>query len=103
MPYVLRILVSSVPTLIGFTVLVFVLVQLSPGDPVARRMGPDFDPRIADMLREQLGLNRPIAVQYVDWLGAAFRGDLGVSLYQNRPVSMMIGERLGTTGLLALA
>lgn len=94
---VVRRLLLSVPVLFGISVLVFVLVQISPGDPVAARMGADYDPRIADQMRRELGLDRPIPVQYVAWLGRALRGDLGRSLYIGQPDDHGAGDRHDAT------
>ncbi|OFV81417.1 MAG: hypothetical protein A2W26_07020 [Acidobacteria bacterium RBG_16_64_8] len=98
---VTRRLFLSVPVFLGISILVFVLVQISPGDPVAARLGPEYDPRIADLMRRELGLDRPIPVQYARWLAQAIQGDLGYSLYIGQPVATLIRERMPVTIILA--
>jgi peptide/nickel transport system permease protein len=73
-----------------------------PGDPAALIMGTEGNPEAAARLREALGLNRPLAVQYVDWLAGAVRGDLGVSIQYDVPVGRLILSRLPVTLPLTL-
>jgi peptide/nickel transport system permease protein len=98
---VVRRLLFSAPVLLGISLLVFVLVQISPGDPVIARLGSDYDPRLAEQMRRELGLDRPIPVQYADWLWRTIRGDLGRSLYLGQPVADLIRERVPVTFILA--
>jgi peptide/nickel transport system permease protein len=105
--YLLRRLVLLVPTLLGVSIIVFVLVRLLPGDAVALQL-QDARASAADeaALRSQLGLDRPIYLQYVEWLGTLLRGDLGHSFRSHQPVVQELANRLPVTaelGLLALA
>ena len=104
--YLIRRLVLLVPTLLGVSVVVFVLVRLLPGDAVALQL-QDARASAADeaALRSQLGIDRPIYLQYVDWLGTLLRGDLGHSFRSHQPVVQELANRLPVTaelGLLAL-
>ncbi len=79
----------------------FVVVRVIPGDPAAVIAGIDAAPERVERIRTRLGTDRPIAVQYMEWLGGLSRGELGTSLTRNRPVSAMIAERLPITATLA--
>ena len=89
-------------TLLVVSVLIFVVVRVLPGDPALIIMGTEGSPEAAERLREALGLNRPLLVQYADWLARAVRGDLGVSIQYDVPVGRLIVSRLPVTGPLAL-
>ena len=91
-------------TLFFVSVLVFTVVRILPGDPAVLIMGTEGSPEAAARLREAMGLNRPIPVQYVEWLTRALRGDLGVSIQYDVPVGRLIVSRLPVTlPLTALA
>ncbi|MGH3680812.1 MAG: ABC transporter permease [Natronosporangium sp.] len=96
-------LASLVPIGIGITIVVFVLVHLTPGDPVANILGPDYTPAAAEQLRHALGLDQPLPVQYWSWLGRVLRGDLGDSLYFRTGVTGLLLERVPNTLALAAA
>jgi peptide/nickel transport system permease protein len=100
--YAARRLAALVVTLLFVSALVFVVVRVLPGDPAAIIMGTEGSREAADRLREAMGLNRPLAVQYVDWVGHAVRGDLGRSLQYDLPVAQLIASRLTVTVPLAL-
>jgi peptide/nickel transport system permease protein len=76
--YIARRVAAFVATLFFVSALVFVVVRVLPGDPALVIIGPEGSPEAAARLREALGLNRPILVQYTEWLTRAVRGDLGV-------------------------
>jgi len=99
--FVLRRLGIAVLLVIGLLSVVFLVVHLLPGDPVERALGQERDPQAQAALRRQLGLDRPLAVQYVQWLGSCVRGDFGTSFASNRPVAEMVRETLPNTLLLA--
>lgn len=102
--YVLRRGAAFVATLFFVSVLIFVVIRVLPGDPAQLIMGTEGSPEAVARLREALGLNRPLAVQYVEWLGRALRGDLGVSIQYDIPVGRLILSRLPVTlPLMALA
>jgi len=83
-------------------VVVFGLLHLSPGDPAAIIAGDQATTQEIEKVRAQLGLDRPLAVQFASWLGELARGDLGRSIYDGQPVAKMIGQRLEPTIALAL-
>jgi peptide/nickel transport system permease protein len=96
--------VAFAATLFFVSVLVFTVVRILPGDPAVLIMGTEGSPEAAARLREAMGLNRPIPVQYVEWLTRALRGDLGVSIQYDVPVGRLIVSRLPVTlPLTALA
>ena len=82
------------PVLLGATALTFALVNLLPGDPVAAMLGDQATPSQVAALRAQLGLDRPLPVRYVDWLGSALQGDLSRSLQTGQPVADAVMQRL---------
>jgi peptide/nickel transport system permease protein len=84
--YVMRRLLMLVPVLVGVAFLVFAIAQLTPGDPIALMLGPTATPETVERLREQLGLNDPLLVQFVRYVWNAAHGDLGTALRGNRPV-----------------
>jgi peptide/nickel transport system permease protein len=100
--YILRRVAAFAATLFFVSLLVFVVIRVLPGDPAAVIMGTEGSPEATARLREAMGLNRPIAVQYVDWLARALRGDLGVSIQYDVPVGRLIVSRLPVTIPLAL-
>ena len=86
-----------IPVAFLVTVIVFVLVRLSPGDPVVVYAGEEHDPQTIAQIRHSLGLDQPWPVQYVAWLEHAARGDLGRSIRTEQPVVEAIRERLPAT------
>ncbi|HEX9015662.1 MAG TPA: ABC transporter permease [Chloroflexota bacterium] len=81
---------------------VFVLVHVAPGDPAAVMAGADASAERIEQIRHQMGLDRPLAVQFVEWLGGIARGDLGTSFFLQQPVAVALGDRLEPTLLLSL-
>jgi peptide/nickel transport system permease protein len=100
--FVLHRLLAAVPVLLFVTGGVFALVHLTPGDPIDAMMAESVDATAKAALRRQLGLDRPIAVQYLAWMGRLLRGDLGRSIRNNEPVVENVGRRLRPTVQLAL-
>jgi peptide/nickel transport system permease protein len=98
--FVLRV-VTTLPVLVLVTFVVFGLVLLIPGDPAATIAGPDATVAEVAAVRERLGLDRPVLVQYWDWVTGALAGDLGTSLYTSRPVATSIADGLPVTISLA--
>jgi peptide/nickel transport system permease protein len=90
--YIARRLLLLVPVLAGVSIIVFMVLHLSPGDPVDIMLGTQATQEDRARLRADLGLDQPLPVQYVRWLGHVVRGDLGRSLWMRRPV---LGEVLG--------
>jgi len=91
-------------TLLGISVVAFLLLHLLPGDPALVQGGADHEVRIPPeayrAMRHRMGLDRPLGVQYFTWLTSILRGDLGTSFIDGRPVAQRIGERLPATLLL---
>ncbi len=100
---IVRRVLLTIPVLLGVATLVFSLVHLVPGDPAQAMLGEGASPDDIQQLRDRLGLNRPLIVQYADFLGSLARGDLGTSLRLDRPVTAVIAERLPATAELAIA
>ena len=100
--YILRRLVMLVPVLLVVGVVVFALVHLTPGDPAAVILGDRATPEDIARLREQLGLNDPLPVQFVRWFGNALRLDFGESIFLGEPVSQALLDRVEPTALLTL-
>jgi peptide/nickel transport system permease protein len=100
--FLIRRLLLTLPILFIVSVVCFSLINLIPGDPATVILGPEASEHAKEQMREQLGLNKPIVVQYVDWLGGVLHGDLGKSLVDGTPVSQLILQRLPVTLELAL-
>jgi peptide/nickel transport system permease protein len=100
--YLLRRLPSLLLTLLLISLVTFVVVQVVPGDPAQLILGTEAPPEALADLRAQLGLDRPLPLQYLSWLSGVLRGDLGVSLRHGRPVAALIAERLPVTLSLAI-
>lgn len=105
--FVLRRLLTAVPTLLALSFLIFTLVSLAPGDPAEellrrRSAEPPTEAQVEEVRRE-LRLDRPFLVQYGMWLKGAVTGDLGPSFAKKRPVADEIGDRFGATVELAAA
>ena len=97
-------LLALVPMLLALTLASFALVHVIPGDPALVMMGGEGTPQAVEELRRQLGLDRPLHVRYLEWLGKIARGDLGESLYNRTRVSEELFWRMPTTlTLVALA
>jgi len=88
------------PVLLGVSVIVFLVLHLAPGDPAEIMLGANANREDLERLRTQLGLDQPLHVQYVTWIGHVARGDLGRSLWMKRPVLGEVLERFKATLLL---
>jgi peptide/nickel transport system permease protein len=95
--YIVARVAFAVVMLLGVTMILFALMRLAPGGPEAVLVGAEFSPEAAAQVRERLGLDRPLATQYLAWVSAAARGDLGRSFKSGEPVATLIRERLGPT------
>jgi peptide/nickel transport system permease protein len=98
--YVVRRLLLLVPVLLGVSVVVFMVLHLSPGDPAEIMLGSQATQADRDRLRAELGLDQPLHVQYARWLGHVARGDLGRSLWMKRPVLGEVWARFQATLIL---
>ena len=99
--YLAKRLLIAVPSLLIASLIVFTLPRLLPGDAVQLMLAEKAYAKDVDELRAKLGLDRPLAVQYVEWLGRVAQGDLGESLWTRRPVLQELGQRLPITLELA--
>lgn len=101
--YFLKRLLGLTPTLLIVAVLVFLFVHMLPGDPARLAAGQDADQQTVELVRQELGLDRPLPEQFVSYFAHVVKGDLGTSLRTRRPVSTEIAERFMPTLLLTLA
>lgn len=101
--YVLKRLLGLIPTLLIVAVLVFLFVHLLPGDPARLAAGPEADEATVQLVRQDLGLDKPLHIQFVTYFGNALQGEFGKSLRTKRPVSQEIAERFLPTFWLTLA
>ncbi|MDR7316843.1 ABC transporter permease [Brevibacillus nitrificans] len=99
---ILKRLVDLIPTLLVVATTVFIITRLIPGDPAAVLLGPQASPDEIAKMRETLGLNEPMYLQYFDFLGSLLQGDLGTSLGYHQPVLSLILERFPNTLLLSV-
>ena len=99
--YVLKRLLMVIPIMIGVTLLIFLLLSLAPGDPALIAVGSGATEEQLDMFREQNGLDKPLVVQYINYMLNAVRGDLGTSYLTRQSVSSMISVRVGNTLFLS--
>src|SRR2546422_3751258 len=90
--YILKRLIQIVPTVLMITFVVFVMMQSIPGDPVVALLGDAYTEEDAVKTREAYGLNEPVLVQYVLWLGRLVPGDWGRSILSGRPVLQDVDE-----------
>ena len=95
--YVFRRLALAVPTLFLVSIIVFALMRLMPGDVATRMVEGHGYAKTLDALRHDLGLDRPVYVQYVEWGGNLLTGDWGRSFVSRKPVREAIGERVPVT------
>jgi ABC-type dipeptide/oligopeptide/nickel transport system permease component len=102
--YALGRLFAAIPTLLALTVLVFLMLQLIPGDPAEIFLGEQRStPELLEQVRQDMGLDRPLYEQYLTYLGGVVRGDLGESLFNKQPVLDQILEALPYTMALAMS
>jgi len=99
--FLARRLLATIPVLLIVAVLVFLMLRLTPGDPAAILAGDAANTEQIERIRESLGLNRPILVQFGIWFGNLLSGDLGESFYYKQKVTALIGQRLEPTISLA--
>ena len=100
--FIMRRAVVTIPVMLIVATSVFLMLKLTPGDPAGIILGPDATEERRQELRDDLGLNDPLAIQYSRWIGDAVRGDLGDSLFLNQSVLSSLAERAQPTMLLTL-
>jgi peptide/nickel transport system permease protein len=103
MPFVFRRLLAVVPTVLVVATATFLALQVVPGDVATIMLGVDARPDELVRLRRELGLDRPLVVRYVEWLGRLARVDLGTSVSYREPVTRLLAQRLPVTVSVALA
>ena len=103
LPFVARRALAAVPVAFAVIAVTFAILRLIPGDPVETMLGAEADPGVKAELRERLGLNDPLPVQFGAYLGNVLQGDLGTSFASRRPVADIVTERLPATIVLAFA
>lgn len=101
--YSLRRIPSGLAILAVSSVVIFFLLRATGGDPAAVKAGSDASPETIASIRAELGLDRPVIVQFFDWLVSLFNGNLGNSLVTNAPIGELIGNGLQATLLLTMA
>lgn len=101
--YFLKRLFGLIPTLLIVAVIVFLFVHMLPGDPARIIAGPEADSAVIELVRKELGLNRPLWSQFLHYIGNILQGDFGTSLVSKRPVVDEIASRFMPTLLLTLA
>ena len=102
MKFILKKFGTLIITLVIISFLSFLAFSLIPGDAAVSNLGMDADEAAVEALREELGLNRPVFVQYGDWLWSALQGDFGESTQYHLPVSELVAKRLPATITLAI-
>jgi peptide/nickel transport system permease protein len=106
--YFIRRVLIAIPVLLGITILAFLVVNMTPGDPLTARMDPETlarmqaNPELLEARRRELGLDQPLPVQYVRWLGGVLQGDLGYSVSSGRAIVDELGPRIGPSLTLML-
>ncbi len=100
--FILRRLIATIPVMGVVALFVFLLLHLSPGDPATVIAGDYASPADIARIRAQLGLDQPLYIQFTNWLAQLSRGDLGISIFSNLPVSQLIHQRVEPTLSLAL-
>jgi peptide/nickel transport system permease protein len=100
--YILKRIAATIPVMAVVAAFVFLMLRLSPGDPASVIAGDYATAEDIARIREQLGLNEPILVQFTKWIGSLAQGDLGISIFTNLPVTTLIMQRLEPTIMLTL-
>ena len=101
--YIMKRILQVIPVIFFVTVITFSMIHLAPGDPAIMRAGEDATPEQVESIREAMGLNLPVHQQYFNWISGLFRGDLGYSLQDGRPVFSTLVRRLPATIKLVIA
>lgn len=95
--FIVRRLLQSIPTLLGITIISFLLIHIVPGNPVRVLLGSHYTPERAVLVAKEFGLNKPLWDQYIVWLGNLLRGNLGYSYVYNKPVVSLVLQALPNT------
>ncbi|MBT7755783.1 MAG: ABC transporter permease, partial [Rhodospirillaceae bacterium] len=100
--FLARRFLSFLITVFGASVIIFLLLEVLPGDPALTMLGVDAPDSAIAAIRLELGLDRPAFVRYVDWIAGLFHGEMGLSYVYKVPVTELIGQRLQVTLPLAI-
>jgi peptide/nickel transport system permease protein len=100
--YIAKRLLLTIPTLLLVSMIVFSIIRLVPGDPAQVLLGEGADKESVAALHEEMGLNKPLTVQYFHWLQQSLHGNLGKSIVTGEPVSELIAQRFPLSALVAL-
>jgi peptide/nickel transport system permease protein len=96
--YIIRRLITAIPTLIAISMVIFAILALAPGDPLSDlALNPSVPPEVRQRIRKNLGLDDPVPVRYSKWAKSLFTGDFGYSFRTRAPVTDLIKQRLPTT------
>src|SRR5690242_12323417 len=95
--YIIRRLLLMIPVIVMVTIVLFVLIRLTPGDPVRDQFGIDITPENYAARKHQLGLDRPLPVQYVSWVGDLIHLNFGNSLSSHKDVKSVVFDRFPAT------
>ncbi|HEY9291404.1 MAG TPA: ABC transporter permease [Microlunatus sp.] len=99
---IIRRIALAIPILLGVSIIVFLLMQVLPGNQESQLLSEDSSDQERAALRARLGLDQPLPLRYLHWLGEALRGDLGYSLVRRRDVTDLLAQAWGNTAILAL-
>lgn len=100
--YIVKRLISMIPAIFVVSVVIFMIIHLTPGDPAAVMLGDQADPEAIEALRKSLGLSDPLPLQYLRWVSDVLHGDLGQSLYSDQTMIQMLVCHMGPTFSLTL-
>ncbi len=100
--FLVRRLLAAVPLVLGIATIVFFLLSLAPGDAASFFVSPNITPEVLEQMRRNMGLDQPVHIRYLRWMGSMLRGDFGVSFSRNQPVLDIVIEILPNTLLLSL-
>ncbi len=101
--FLIRRTLLLVPVMFGITVLIFLALHLAPGNPAQLLLGPMATPQALHQITVQLGLNQPLPVQYLKWVGNLLQGNMGQSIQLHEAVTVLVMSKLGNTLILAVA
>ena len=99
--YLIRRVLGAIPLLLGVATLIFIVLNLAPGDPTAYYVSPGVAPEVIEQVRRNFGLDQPLHIRYIRWMGAFLTGNFGYSFGQHRPVVDVILDALPNTLTLA--
>lgn len=102
MKYIVKKALTLVGTLLLVSFIAFLLFQIVPGDPVTSMLGTEYSEERAESIREELGINKPVIVRYVNWLTDFVKGNFGISYKYKMPVSRLISDKIPVTMYLAV-